>query len=119
MGFASKTLFDMIGSAVSADASIAKKVNGVLVYKLKNSAGEIGYWTLDLKGAGAVYEGQPKGKKADVTFELKDEDFMKMAQKKANPQQLFMSGKLKLKGNMGLAMKFEKVLNAVAPNAKL
>ena len=34
-------------------------------------------------------------------------------------QQLFMGGKLKLKGNMALAMKFEQVVKALEPKAKL
>jgi putative sterol carrier protein len=32
---------------------------------------------------------------------------------KAKAQSLFMAGKLKLKGNMGLAMKFETVLKGL------
>lgn len=94
-------MFDQIGAAVAADSSLAKKINGVLVYKLKNKAGEVGIFTLDLKGAGSVYEGAPKGK-ANCTFELSDSNFMAMANGKANPQNLFMQGKLKIKGNMGI-----------------
>ena len=50
-----------------------------------------------------------------------DDDFVALVSKKANPQQLFMSGKMKLKGNMALAMKFEQVLKSMPqpPQSKL
>ncbi len=65
-------------------------------------------------GKGAVYEGEPKdGAKADVTFTLSDDDFDALINQKAKAQSLFMAGKLKLKGNMGLAMKFETVLKGL------
>jgi putative sterol carrier protein len=36
---------------------------------------------------------------------MKDSDFIALMSGKANGQQLFMSGKIKFKGNMGLVMK--------------
>ena len=40
---------------------------------------------------------------------------MDMASGKLNGQQAFMTGKLKIKGNMGLAMKLGKVMDAARP----
>ena len=61
------------------------------------------HWVVDLKtGNGKVYEGTAK---ADCTLTLSDADYCKLMSGKANAQKLFMSGKIKLKGNMGLAMK--------------
>jgi SCP-2 sterol transfer family len=42
----------------------------------------------------------PAGKKADVILSMSDEDFGKMVSGKTKAQNLFMSGKLKVKGNV-------------------
>jgi putative sterol carrier protein len=42
----------------------------------------------------------PEGKKAAVTLVLSDADFEKLVQGKANAQKLFMSGKLKVRGDV-------------------
>jgi hypothetical protein len=42
----------------------------------------------------------PDGKKANVTLVLNDSEFQKLVEGKANAQKLFMSGKLKVKGDV-------------------
>lgn len=42
----------------------------------------------------------PEGKKANVTLVLNDSEFQKLVEGKANAQKLFMSGKLKVKGDV-------------------
>mmetsp|Transcript_19035 Transcript_19035/g.30297 ORF Transcript_19035/g.30297 Transcript_19035/m.30297 type:complete len:120 (+) Transcript_19035:168-527(+) len=44
------------------------------------------------------------------TFTMSDADFMKLINKEAEAAELFMSGKLKLDGDMGEAMKFQQVM---------
>jgi putative sterol carrier protein len=43
---------------------------------------------------------------ADCTFTMKADDFASLAAGKLNPQTAFMSGKLKIKGSVSVAMKF-------------
>ena len=49
-----------------------------------------------------MVKGDPasQGKKADVSLSLSDEDFGKMVGGKTQAQRLFMSGKLKIKGDV-------------------
>ena len=62
-------------------------------------------WTLDFKnGIGSAKEG--KIGKADATFTLLDNDAYDIFTGKVNPQQAFMQGKLKIKGNLQAALKF-------------
>ncbi len=65
---------------------------------------------LDLKhGSGAAGSGPPQNE-ADVTMTMSKEDFVQMFAGKLNATSAFMSGKLKIKGNLALAMKLEKLM---------
>lgn len=50
--------------------------------------------------------------KPDLVIKVADDDFASLYEGKSNAQQAFMKGKLKVKGNMSLAMKFNQVLTA-------
>ena len=56
-------------------------------------------------------EGPAKGK-ADCIINLGDDTFADLADGKLNGQKAFMSGKLKVKGNIMLATKLDAVLKA-------
>lgn len=49
---------------------------------------------------------------AQVTLEMNGDDFKEMVAGTLNPTAAFMGGKLKIKGNMGLAFKLQTVLNS-------
>jgi len=112
-------LFKGLGDMLKGEPSVVEKTKAIFVYKL-SKAGKTTSWTLDLKNApGAIYQGEVKnGGKADVEFTMSEDDFIALINKKANPQQLFMGGKMKLKGNMALAMKFEGVLKGLEAAGK-
>ena len=58
---------------------------------------------------------QERAAKADVTLVLSSDDFLRLARKELSAQQLFMKGRLRLKGNMGLAMKLGKASDGTFP----
>lgn len=68
---------------------------------------------LDLK-SGTVYEGSPKGIKADTTLTVADSDMVDIALGKTNPQVAFMKGKLKITGNIMLTQKLVPLLKTEA-----
>eukprot|EP00094_Tigriopus_californicus_P006679 TCALIF_06431-PA protein Name:"Similar to SCP2 Non-specific lipid-transfer protein (Oryctolagus cuniculus)" AED:0.10 eAED:0.10 QI:44/1/1/1/1/1/8/130/503 len=107
-GFKSRAIFDGIAEALSSDGpNLVKKVKGIFAFKVKGSDGTDGTWIVDAKnGSGAVEFG---GKaKPDVTLTLKDEDLVDLMLGKLNAQKAFFQGKLKIQGNMGLAMKLQE-----------
>ncbi|GAA5889541.1 hypothetical protein JCM6882_007064 [Rhodosporidiobolus microsporus] len=111
---ASSKLFDLIQDSLGKmgdkeKQEQMKKVNGVFEMRVKNSKGKEGTWTIDLKKKGEVYSGNAKPK-ADVTISLSDDTFQKLADNKINGQKAFMSGQLKVKGNIMLATKLDTVL---------
>ncbi|RDL39184.1 putative Fatty acid-binding protein [Venustampulla echinocandica] len=120
--FPSSEAFEAISSALSSsDAerkNAMKQGNAVFAFTLKNKAGETESWHIDLKEKGEV--GKGLGSKPTVTLSLSDEDFGKLVAGKANAQRLFMSGKLKVKGDVMKATKLEPVLKrAQTVKAKL
>jgi putative sterol carrier protein len=66
-----------------------------------------GTWKVDVRdGQVDVTEG---GGEADVTITTTEEDFQKIASGELNPTSAYMTGKLKIKGDMGAAMKLQKL----------
>ncbi len=66
-----------------------------------------GQWTVEVDdGAVTVTEGAGD---ADVTISTSQETFEKIAAGEQNPTSAYMTGKLKIKGDMGAAMKLQKL----------
>src|SRR5437879_10913608 len=85
----------------------SKAVTSVYEFNITGDNG--GVWTVDLtKEPGTVQAGSTGTAKCTVT--CASADFMNIVSGKMNPQMAFMSGKLKIKGDMGLAMKLQKAI---------
>ena len=111
-------LFAALTEAVKANGPmLVKKANGVIKFTFSDNDQ---VWVLDLKnGSGSVVgDGSYKGK-VNLTLTMKDEDLFKLSQGELDAQSAFMGGKLKLKGNMGLAMKLTPILNSFGGASKL
>ncbi|KAK4555843.1 hypothetical protein LTR86_007063 [Recurvomyces mirabilis] len=119
----SSAAFDAISSALSDEAErkdAVKKGGAIFAFTLKNGGGETKDWYIDLKETGTVGQGMaPDGKKPNVTLILADAEFSKLISGKANAQKLFMSGKLKVKGDVMKATKMEPILKKAQTKAKL
>ncbi|GJN66232.1 fatty acid-binding protein [Purpureocillium lilacinum] len=122
--FPSSGLFDAINGAIGDSenkedlAKAIKQANAIFGFVLKNKEGQTQSWHVDLKETGRVGKGLD-GVKPNVTLHLSDEDFGNLVLGQANPQRLFMSGKLKLKGDIMKALKLQPVLQTVQTKAKL
>eukprot|EP00806_Schmidingerella_arcuata_P005749 Macronucleus_6232.p2 GENE.Macronucleus_6232~~Macronucleus_6232.p2 ORF type:complete len:117 (+),score=56.35 Macronucleus_6232:1-351(+) len=90
----------------SQGAGVVAKVGAVYHFEMRAAKGDKPeIITVDLKnGNGAITFG--KEGKADATFIMLDADFVKLFQGKLKPQDAFMNGKMKIRGNMAKAMKF-------------
>jgi putative sterol carrier protein len=98
---AAKDFFDSLPSR--ADAS---KLAGMTNSYLFDIEGE-GQWLVTVAdGSLNVSEGTGD---ADATIETSSETFAKIVSGEQNPTTAYMTGKLKIKGDMGAAMKLQKL----------
>ena len=100
-------VFNKMGAQLpSVGAGIVSKVGAVYLWELRAKKGdEPVFVTVDLKnGNGKITMG--KEGRPDATFVMLDDDFMKLVNGKLKAQDAFMTGKMKIKGNMAKAMKF-------------
>ena len=98
---------EKIANKLKDKPETSKAVNAVYEFNITGDNG--GVWTVDLtKEPGAVSAGSAGTAKCTVTCAAGD--FMNIVSGKMNPQMASMSGKLKIKGDMGLAMKLQKVI---------
>lgn len=66
-----------------------------------------GSWTVSVEdGAVSVAEGSGE---ADCTIAASEETLLKIARGEANPTTAYMTGKLKISGDMGAALKLQKL----------
>ena len=87
---------------------VVSKINAVYQFNISGPNG--GQWSVDCTQlGGAVSAGQAAA--AKCTVNCTDNDFLNIVNGKLNPQMAFMSGKLKIQGDMGLAMKLQQILS--------
>ena len=95
-----KETFNAMGGLFKPER--AAGTNAVIQYDISGDGG--GTWHAVIKdGTCAVAEGP--GTNPALTLQMAAQDWLDMTSGKQSGQMLFMSGKLKLKGDMGLAMK--------------
>ena len=103
-----KTYFEVnIKENLAANPDVVTKINSIYQFNISGPTG--GEWFVDLtKPGGDVGAGQNPG--AKCTIMMTDADFLALVTGKLNAQMAFMTGKLKIKGDMGLALKLQNIL---------
>jgi putative sterol carrier protein len=119
------TIAKLLTDNPSDRESAIKQTKAVFGIKLKNGDGELAAWIIDLKDKGEVKtaelddKGDIQGEKPTVTLSLSEEDFGKLVSGTGNAQKLFMSGKLKVSGDLMKSTKLEPILKKAQTKAKL
>ena len=101
-----KELFEKIPEAFNADA--AQGVDAIFQFEITGDGG--GTWNVVIKdGTCEVQEGAHND--PSVTMTMSTETWLGLVNKEVNGMQAFMSGKLKVTGNIMLAQKFESLFS--------
>eukprot|EP00079_Xenopus_tropicalis_P023967 XP_012816482.1 PREDICTED: non-specific lipid-transfer protein isoform X2 [Xenopus tropicalis] len=109
-GFKAQFVFKEIEKKLEEEGEqFVKKIGGIFAFKVKDGpGGKEATWVVDVKnGKGCVDVNSDK--KADCTITMADADLLALMTGKMNPQTAFFQGKLKITGNMGMAMKLQSL----------
>ena len=101
-------IFQLMPSRFNAQA--AQGVNATYQFDLTGDNGGT-YHVKIANGACQVEQGPAAS--ANITITMAAQDYIDMINGKLNPQMAFMGGKLKIKGDMSLALKMQQIF----PNA--
>ncbi len=99
-----KELIERLGAKVAKDPSVASNFGAIYKFVLEGEGG--GTWLVDLKDAPGAREGDGE---ADCAISLSATDFVDLIEGRANGQQLYFQGKLRIDGNLGLALKLQNL----------
>lgn len=103
-----KEKMDEAAKKIADNSEKAAQIGAVYKFVLSGDGG--GTWVMNLKDAPGVTEGDGT---AACTIKMAASDYVDMLEGRANGQQLFFSGKLKIEGDMGLAMKLQKLTDVL------
>jgi len=103
-----KDVFErQLPARLAAKPDVVAKINAVYLFVISGPEG--GSWCVDCTAPGGrITAGGAPG--ARCTVAATDKDFLSIVNGKLNPQMAFMSGKLRIQGDMGLAMKLQQIL---------
>lgn len=98
-------IFDMLGSRPLPEQ--AADINAAIQFDLSGEGG--GQWNLAVAG-GQVTSAQGTASNPSLTISAEAADYVALFNGQLNPMNAFMLGKLKVKGDMALAMRLQKLL---------
>jgi putative sterol carrier protein len=96
-----REFFESLESRV--DSTKAAGLTASYVFEIDGA----GTWLVDVDDGKVIVS--ENGGDADTTISTSADTFMKIANGEQNPTSAYMSGKLKVKGDMGQAMKLQKL----------
>jgi len=92
---------------LKAKPDLVTKINAVYQFNISGPSG--GQWAVDCATPGGAVSAGATGN-ARCTVNCTDADFLAIVNGRMNPQMAFMMGKLRIQGDMGLALKLAQLL---------
>ncbi|MEA3338544.1 MAG: SCP2 sterol-binding domain-containing protein [Chloroflexota bacterium] len=104
---AATTVQEIFDRMPDMDPAKVQGLDAVIVFKLSGEEG--GEWTLTVEdGKVGVEEGEADS--PSMTLSMDGQDFVAMSDGELNATSAFMQGKIKISGDMSLAMRLQSIL---------
>jgi hypothetical protein len=104
--------FAHVNEIIQSDPNYVKLSRGYYEYRIVGETQRV--WTLNLKEApGGVIEGAVEN--PDVVFEIKESHFRRLVGGELDTEAAFMQGKLKVEGDLRLALRLGPVMESMLP----
>lgn len=95
--------------AANLDPAMTDDLNATIQFDLGGDNGGL-YWVQI--GEGKVDSGAGQAENPEMTMKALADDWAAVVSGELNPMQAFMSGRLKIQGNMNLAMKLQTLIGS-------
>lgn len=103
-------IFSKINESIKANPEAATSADATFQFEIDGDNG--GTWVVDVReSAEAPYVTEGPSDDAQCVIKMTEKDWVGITSGSTNPMQAFMMGKIKVEGDMGLAMKLQKVLS--------
>ena len=102
--------FEKFEQRAAENTDAATQPNAIYQFNITGDGG--GEWSLDCtKGKTGDFVSKGTHESPGATITVSSEDWLSMLNGSLNPMQAFMSGKIKIDGDMTLAMSLQQVMN--------
>jgi len=107
-------IFSELQKRIKENPSLVKQIGGAFIFVI--SGPEEGTWVANLQeGGGSVSKGKPdKNPPGSCQITVAGDDFVQLMTGKLDPMSAFTQGKVKVEGNIGLAMKLQTLTKGLA-----
>jgi len=112
--FKSDSIFEEVKARIAGNSGLLKTVSAIYQFNVTSDTKTSKSWTVDVKNPpGSVRLSKPDDK-PDCTLNVSDTNLVALLTGKQSGQQLFSQGKLKIAGNLGLALKLDQLVKTKA-----